>query len=303
MSLRVVSNRKLMLEGMTATVGHTETPVTCEEYCMSVVKDAVDWLMRDCFDRCQEGRSIVSAKLVSNTAIQPKNESGHCTKYRISFDFIPGPDGTCQWPAIWLLPDSQDTSSSGLGEYGHWPFSGELDIFETQNNYRRKFMTMHYGDVSGNHVAAGGTSRYGGGSAHFQFEWATDYIAWFQDGRQVQRFDKWAAGDENRNAIDFPAPFDQPFKLIVNFAMGGGLTGVNDYQKCTISSRIRSRLYALTTHFHACDHQALTIWRASMAALLSSLWITSLSRVLGVPDQLTRIFNCLIDANSNSFTR
>jgi len=36
------------------------------------------------------------------------------------------PVGDWLWPAIWLLPKDQ--------EYGQWPASGEIDIFESRGN-------------------------------------------------------------------------------------------------------------------------------------------------------------------------
>ena len=39
------------------------------------------------------------------------------------------PQGDWLWPAIWLLPESNGTSSAqGTGVYGSWPVSGEIDV-------------------------------------------------------------------------------------------------------------------------------------------------------------------------------
>lgn len=39
------------------------------------------------------------------------------------------PQGDWLWPAIWMLPEGNDTSTAeGTGVYGAWPVSGEIDV-------------------------------------------------------------------------------------------------------------------------------------------------------------------------------
>ena len=39
------------------------------------------------------------------------------------------PQGDWLWPAIWMLPEGNDTSTpEGTGVYGGWPASGEIDV-------------------------------------------------------------------------------------------------------------------------------------------------------------------------------
>ncbi|KAH7890395.1 glycoside hydrolase family 16 protein [Phlebopus sp. FC_14] len=47
------------------------------------------------------------------------------------------PQGDWLWPAIWMLPEGNGSSSStpqGMGVYGGWPVSGEIDIMEARGN-------------------------------------------------------------------------------------------------------------------------------------------------------------------------
>ncbi|KAF8132286.1 glycoside hydrolase family 16 protein [Boletus edulis] len=45
------------------------------------------------------------------------------------------PQGDWLWPAIWMLPEGNDTSTpQGTGVYGGWPVSGEMDIMEARGN-------------------------------------------------------------------------------------------------------------------------------------------------------------------------
>ncbi|KAF9234329.1 glycoside hydrolase family 16 protein [Melanogaster broomeanus] len=44
------------------------------------------------------------------------------------------PQGDWLWPAIWMMPEGNSSSSSGAGVYGGWPVSGEIDIMEARGN-------------------------------------------------------------------------------------------------------------------------------------------------------------------------
>ncbi|MFN3353233.1 MAG: family 16 glycosylhydrolase [Brevundimonas sp.] len=127
------------------------------------------------------------------------------------------PCGGGTWPAIWMLPTDPET----------WPMDGEIDIMEHVGNRAGVVLgTVHTGAY--NHVA--GTQR-GGEIAvpdacdafHvYQADWTADGIDFAVDGRTFYRFDNDGAGDKAT------WPFDQPFELILNLAIGGGLGGAVD---------------------------------------------------------------------------
>jgi beta-glucanase (GH16 family) len=139
---------------------------------------------------------------------------------------VPGGQGV--WPAIWMMPER--------GAYGGWPRSGEIDILETVNlgapcpaetceggRENRVFGTIHFaGDASGAHRQAGGNAPMPGvadGFHVYAVEWSAEAITWFVDGRQYAQA---KAADWKRTDQDAgPAPFDQPFHLILNLAFGG----------------------------------------------------------------------------------
>ena len=123
------------------------------------------------------------------------------------------------WPAFWLMPEDD--------AYGGWPFSGEIDIMEARGrlpnqvsgalhfNYPEiiktgKGMLPSDSDISDWHVYA--------------LEWTPDRIEMFVDGRSYlyAKSDSWSTVDEDGNPVaGQSAPFDQPFYLILNLAVGG----------------------------------------------------------------------------------
>ena len=137
------------------------------------------------------------------------------------------PQGQGTWPAIWMLPEG-DT-------YGGWPASGEIDILEAVNlgvacascdsgREDRILATLHFGGRSPGNVQSGDVVPFPPALTGFHtyaVEWTSDRIAWLVDGRvyaERQRDVWWSAGSKRTGA-----PFDQPFHLILNLAIGGGL--------------------------------------------------------------------------------
>ncbi|MGO4180718.1 family 16 glycosylhydrolase [Paenibacillus sp. TAF43_2] len=133
------------------------------------------------------------------------------------------PTGNGVWPALWMLP--KDSA------YGAWAASGEIDIMEAKGRLP--------GTTSGA-VHFGGqwpVNRYIAGEYHFSegqtfandyhvytMIWEEDNIKWYVDGEfffKVSR-DQWysVAAPNNPNA-----PFDQPFYIIMNLAIGGHFDG------------------------------------------------------------------------------
>ncbi len=137
------------------------------------------------------------------------------------------PQGQGTWPAIWMLPE--------VNKFGPWAASGEIDILEAVNlgvAYEKCpggmentiLGTLHFGgqwpenalNSSEMHV-----SDVLDGFHTFGIIWAPGVIEWTYDGEVFAR--KEAASWWSVNSADPLAPFNQPFHLIVNLAIGGGL--------------------------------------------------------------------------------
>ena len=122
------------------------------------------------------------------------------------------------WPAFWLL-------GSNIDEVG-WPLSGEIDVLEYVGRAPEEiFTTLHTKDKNGD-FANSKTTRIPNieeGFHVYAAEWNAERIAFFVDGINVYTF----APKERTAAI---WPFDQPFYLLLNLAIGGhfGGPGVDD---------------------------------------------------------------------------
>jgi beta-glucanase (GH16 family) len=131
------------------------------------------------------------------------------------------PKGRGTWPAIWML---------GVNwSYGNWPAIGEIDIMEHVGYDQGKVHgTIHC--KAYNHVA--GTQKSGSVvvadvSEEFHvyaLNWTKNAIEIHIDGKKYFTF-----GNEGRGSDSWP--FDKPFYLLLNVAVGGGwggLMGVDD---------------------------------------------------------------------------
>ncbi|PTR10322.1 MULTISPECIES: family 16 glycosylhydrolase [unclassified Novosphingobium] len=137
------------------------------------------------------------------------------------------PGGQGSWPAIWMLPAHD--------RYGHWAASGEIDILETVN-----LGVPCAGCTSGREDHALGTIHFGGvppanrhvgsetpipapvdGYHVYAVDWAPGAITWSIDGvpYETRHAGEWST----TGSADPLAPFDQPFYLVLNLAIGGGL--------------------------------------------------------------------------------
>ncbi len=137
------------------------------------------------------------------------------------------PQGQGTWPAIWMLPEDN--------AYGGWAASGEIDIMEAVNlgtacddcpggSESTILGTLHFGDLWPNN-SLDSSEMYAPevleGFNTFGIVWAPDQIEWTFNGKVFARKAAdawWSAGSQERGA-----PFDQPFHLILNLAIGGGL--------------------------------------------------------------------------------
>ncbi|MBK6733511.1 MAG: family 16 glycosylhydrolase [bacterium] len=142
------------------------------------------------------------------------------------------PTGGGMWPAFWMMP--QDNV------YGGWASSGEIDIMESANGTTSVGGALHYGGTYPANTST--SSSYSLGGANFAdafhvyaVEWEPDTIRWYVDGVlfMTRTSAQWYSNAVPGNAR---APFDQPFYIILNAAVGGWYTG------CTSSACVTASL-------------------------------------------------------------
>lgn len=127
------------------------------------------------------------------------------------------PAGKGTWPAIWMMP-SNDT-------YGGWPNSGEIDIMEYVGFDPDKIHTSAHTE-SFNHRIGTQKTRYAYvkdvcTEFHtYAIEWSAKGIFWYVDDKPYYFF-------LNQNKTTAEWPFDKPFFIILNVAMGGSWGGMN----------------------------------------------------------------------------
>lgn len=170
--------------------------------------------------RLEEGMLIITAKRESKGGM-PFTSSRILTRNKYSTVFgriearIAMPTGTGLWPAFWMLP--QDSP------YGNWAASGEIDIMEAKGRLPNYYSgAIHYGGswpdnfftTTGDYLLPNNLSIE---NFHiYAIEWTDKSITWICDDQVVKKVTDW-------NSVNgkFPAPFDVPFYILLNFAVGG----------------------------------------------------------------------------------
>lgn len=130
------------------------------------------------------------------------------------------PCGRGSWPAIWMLP--RDASD--------WPAGGEIDIMEHVGHrpgvVHASIHTEAYNHVKETQSTATTQVLDACKAFHrYQVRWTPDEIVFLIDDAPYHRFANDGVGD---NAT---WPFDKPFHLILNVAVGGfwgGAEGIDD---------------------------------------------------------------------------
>lgn len=145
---------------------------------------------------------------------------------------IKTPTGNGMWPAFWMLPQpSSQTNITNI--YGGWPYNGEIDIMEAKGRLCNVVdTTLHFGPVSegawqSKYITNQKTLSSNTDQWHtYAVEWTANYIAWIVDGMEVMRVssNNWYSLSAAAQGND-SAPFDQPFYIILNLAVGGGYDG------------------------------------------------------------------------------
>jgi beta-glucanase (GH16 family) len=130
------------------------------------------------------------------------------------------------WPAIWMLPEA-----------GGWPAGGEIDIMEMVGSdpemvhatLHTELFTHSKGTQRGASIKVPGTCD----AFHlYQLDWRPDAITVGVDGRAFMRIRNDQPG--GRGAW----PFDAPFHLILNLAMGGDWAGSKGMDDAALPQRM-----------------------------------------------------------------
>ena len=126
------------------------------------------------------------------------------------------PNNKSTWPAFWMSPNES--------AYGSWPRSGEIDIVETKgSNLDYAAADAHWGISPGYKKHAQGKKLPAGFKDTTQWhtygvKWTEGKLEYFIDGVKFHTINRFS----QPNAANTPyGPFDKPFFLRLNLAIGG----------------------------------------------------------------------------------
>ncbi len=133
------------------------------------------------------------------------------------------PNGQGYLPAFWLMANDENV-------YGQWPRCGEIDCMEVMGQDTNKlYGTIHYGnphaESQGTYTIKDGEKSFSDDFHTFTCDWEPGKMTWYVDGKKYHEESNWHSTTEGQGTLTYPAPFDQPFYIILNLAVGGSWVG------------------------------------------------------------------------------
>lgn len=186
------------------------------DYCE--VKDG-NLLIKPQFEYNPKTKRVVNGQIFS-TKLWTRNQYSF-TYGKVEFRAkLPKGQGT--WAACWMLGNQSN--------YGAWPKCGEIDILETtkdasktmipQSIHTQKYngMPTSLGNKHEDTVLSTATSAY----HTYGIIWTSNKITFTIDGKETWTYDPSRYGGTGNKDV---WPYDKPFYLIINCAVGGTLGG------------------------------------------------------------------------------
>jgi beta-glucanase (GH16 family) len=138
------------------------------------------------------------------------------------------PSGRGTWPAIWMLPTQRSYGTA------YWPDNGEIDIMEHVGYDPDVIHASAHTKAYHHSINTQKTAKIKVDSARSGFnvylvEWTPEEIRWYVNDQQYFIFRNERLS--NRTADYNQWPFDKPFHLLMNLAVGGnwgGAQGVDE---------------------------------------------------------------------------
>jgi len=205
----------------------------------------------------QDGMLSIVALPAAEGAALPYTSARMMTRYKADFKYgrmemrAKAPSGQGSWPAFWMMPTNE--------EYGEWPRSGEIDIFESVNLGAARddgtaenhiYGTLHYGKSWPDNSRSGQAYKQESGANPaddfhtYAVEWQEGEIRWYMDdylyATQRQSAVRYNSKDQavglahrgwfteyydqltgELTTYWANAPYDKEFYLVLNFAVGG----------------------------------------------------------------------------------
>lgn len=130
------------------------------------------------------------------------------------------PSGEGVWPAFRMLPVDDSI-------YGAWAASGEIDIMKAGSGETEQIEgALYYGKEKPDELCQLGFYKFQGRTDITEYhtyalDWGPDGICWYVDGYCYYSTNTWS-GRGKAAAADYtsPAPFDVPFYILLDLAVG-----------------------------------------------------------------------------------
>lgn len=187
------------------------------------------YLSREENVRVEDGRLIITAVKEDSAmpytsgrirTITNRGEVLFATTYGRIEARIKMPAAEGLWPAFWMLPVDESV-------YGKWAASGELDIMEAKGRLPGQSSgAAHYGGVWPHNTYQTAEQVFEDGTDitdyHlYSMEWEPGEVRWYVDNECFFTMTEWHSTASDGTVYEFPAPFDQPFYIMLNMAIGG----------------------------------------------------------------------------------
>lgn len=163
----------------------------------------------------KDGNLVITAKFDGTTYTSGKINTKNNIEFQYGIVEVRAKLATGKgiWPAIWML-------GSNISDVG-WPKSGEIDIMEyVGKNPHEIHSTLHTPDSHGQSKNTKITTikTIEDGFHIYKADWTKDFIKFYIDGVLTYTFSPEIKDDATW-------PFDNPFYLLLNVAVGGNFGG------------------------------------------------------------------------------
>ena len=175
----------------------------------------------------EDGDLVIQPIRGENERGNPFYTSGRINTYHLqTFQYgrvearIRVPEGQGFLPAFWMMSDDE--------AYGSWPKSGEIDIMEILgSDTDTLYGTLHYGNPHRQNQGIYDLPSGDFASEYhvFAIEWEPGEIRWYCDDECYYTTSYWYSAMDGQDPNPYPAPFNKPFYIILNVAVGGNWPG------------------------------------------------------------------------------
>lgn len=161
------------------------------------------------------------------------------------------------WPSFTMLPEDSPSNCSGCGYYGEWPQSGAITVAQRLDKSSEYTGGILYGGPPPNIAASVFSSKMKKdrrGYHTYSLIWTATSMTWKIDGKTVHKARSSKGGEREGWYTDAEdsrknSPFDKPFYLMLNMAIGGDQSSATGEQ---IQNTLKSQKSMQVEYLRVC---------------------------------------------------